>query len=33
VEYVVSADGSTLTLAASWRGGVEQMSVFTRADL
>ena len=33
VEYVVSADGSTLTLVASWRGGVEQMSVFTRADL
>jgi hypothetical protein len=33
VEYVVSPDGSTLTLAASWRGGVEQMSVFTRADL
>jgi len=29
----VSADGSTLTLAASWRGGVEQMSVFTRATL
>ena len=33
VEYVVSPDGSTLTLAASWRGGVEQMSVFTRPDL
>ncbi len=33
VEYVVSPDGSTLTLSASWRGGVEQMSVFTRADL
>jgi len=33
VEYVVSPDGSTLTLAASWRGGVEQTSVFTRADL
>jgi hypothetical protein len=33
VEYVVSPDGGTLTLSASWRGGVEQMSVFTRADL
>jgi hypothetical protein len=33
VEYVVSPDGSTLTLSASWRGGVEQTSVFTRADL
>jgi len=33
VEYVVSPDGSTLTLTASWRGGVEQMSVFTRANL
>lgn len=33
VQYVVSLDGSTLTLAASWRGGVEQTSVFTRADL
>lgn len=33
VEYVVSPDGNTLTLSASWRGGVEQMSVFTRADL
>jgi hypothetical protein len=33
VEYVVSPDGDTLTLSASWRGGVEQMSVFTRADL
>ncbi len=33
VEYVVSPDGSTLTLAASWRGGIEQMSVFTREDL
>jgi hypothetical protein len=33
VEYVVSPDGGTLTLSASWRGGVEQTSVFTRADL
>ena len=33
VEYVVSPDGSTLTLSASWRGGVDQMSVFTRANL
>ena len=33
VEYVVSPDGSTLTLSASWRGGVEQTSLFTRADL
>ena len=33
VEYVVSPDGGTLTLLASWRGGVDQMSVFTRADL
>ena len=33
VEYVVSPDGGTLTLSASWRGGVDQMSVFTRADL
>jgi glyoxalase superfamily protein len=32
VEYVVSPDGSTLTLSASWRGGVDQMSVFTRAN-
>lgn len=33
VEYVVSPDGNTLTLSASWRGGVDQMSVFTRANL
>jgi hypothetical protein len=33
VEYVVSPDGNTLTLSASWRGGVNQMSVFTRANL
>jgi hypothetical protein len=33
VEYVVSPDGSTLTLSASWRGGVDQVSVFTRANL
>ena len=33
VEYVVSPDGGTLTLSASWRGGGEQMSVFTRAGL
>ena len=33
VEYVVSPDGGTLTLSASWRGGVEQLSVFTRANL
>jgi hypothetical protein len=32
VEYVVSPDGSTLTLSASWSGGIEQMSVFTRAE-
>ena len=31
VEYMVSPDGGTLTLFASWRGGVEQMSVFSRA--
>jgi hypothetical protein len=31
VEYVVSPDGGTLTLSASWRGGVEQVSVFSRA--
>jgi hypothetical protein len=33
VEYAVSADRNTLTLSASWRGGVEQTSVFTRATL
>src|SRR5262245_24841203 len=33
VEYVVSPDGTTLTLSASWRGGVHQTSVFTRANL
>ena len=33
VEYVVSSDGNTLTLSASWRGGVDQTSVFTRANL
>jgi hypothetical protein len=33
VRYVVSPDGNTLTLSASWRGGVEQLSVFTRANL
>jgi glyoxalase superfamily protein len=33
VEYIVSPDGNTLTLSASWRGGVNQMSVFTRANL
>ena len=33
VEYVVSPDGHSLTLSASWRGGVEQQSVFDRADL
>jgi hypothetical protein len=32
VEYVVSPDGNTLTLSASWRGGIDQMSVFTRAN-
>jgi hypothetical protein len=31
VEYVVSPDGDTLTLSASWRGGIEQVSVFERA--
>jgi hypothetical protein len=25
--------GNTLTLSASWRGGVDQTSVFTRANL
>jgi hypothetical protein len=30
VEYVVSPDGDTLTLSASWRGGIEQVSVFER---
>jgi hypothetical protein len=30
VEYVVSPDGDTLTLLASWRGGIEQVSVFER---
>jgi hypothetical protein len=30
VEYVVSPDGDTLALSASWRGGVEQVSVFDR---
>jgi hypothetical protein len=30
VDYVVSSDGGTLTLSAVWRGGVEQVSVFTR---
>jgi hypothetical protein len=29
-EYVVSPDGNTLTVSASWRGGIEQMSVFAR---
>jgi hypothetical protein len=33
VEYVVSPDGHSLTLSASWRGGVEQLGVFDRADL
>ena len=33
VEYVVSPDGHSLTLSASWRGGVEQIGVFDRADL
>ena len=33
VQYVVSPDGNTLTLSASWRGGVDQTSVFTRANL
>jgi hypothetical protein len=32
VEYVVSPDGGTLTLSASWRGGIEQVSVFSRAE-
>ena len=31
VEYMLSPDGATLTLSASWRGGVEQTSVFSRA--
>jgi hypothetical protein len=31
VEYVVSPDGDRLTLSASWRGGIEQVSVFERA--
>ena len=31
VEYVVSPDGRSLTLSASWRGGVEQTGVFDRA--
>jgi hypothetical protein len=30
VEYVVSPGGDTLTLSASWRGGIEQVSVFER---
>ncbi len=29
-EYVVSPDGSTLTLSATWRDGIEQRSVFVR---
>ena len=33
VEYVVSPNGSTLTLSAVGPDGVEQMSVFDRADL
>jgi hypothetical protein len=33
VEYVVSPDGHSLTLSASWRGGVEQIGVFDRANL
>jgi hypothetical protein len=32
VEYVVSPDGHSLTLAASGRDGVEQVGVFDRAD-
>ena len=30
VEYVVSQDSDTLTLSASWRGGIEQVCVFER---
>ena len=33
VEYMVSPDGHSLTLLASWRGGVEQIGVFDRANL
>jgi hypothetical protein len=32
VEYVVSPDGHSLTLSASWRGGIEQIGVFERAS-